>query len=406
MAKQFTFLTIFISCPGDMDEDKSSAARAVSEANKILRSSGSPIQFDIWEWKEDALPGVGIDPQNVIDQQIPEHDVYLGLMWKKFGQPTSIYGSGTEHEFRTSLEKHRSLQTPKHILFLFKTSIDSLTQLDANEWAQITNFRNGLGDLGVLHQSYEKTDNLERLLRLHLSKIARSWSENSSASGPVGSLAVSDKPANPTSEEEGGNDDTPLDVDSGYFDYLDRFHSSIERAGELITSMHLPLNQMTTSIQSGTAQLEEAISLYGKGKVPTSIPYKISNSIGDEILTFAGLGIPLTEEADAHFNNAFDCLESAIEITKNDSNINNKSDILDLSSQLDSFMIIITNSNDNVKEMGLKITQSSHYSSKMKKGSKALSQFVTKYSRMCLSMRLRVDNLKAFLNKEFNLEPN
>src|SRR5688500_10022364 len=130
MPKNITALTIFLSCSSEMSADKNLVSSVVFEVNDLLRSSNSSVQYNVWDWKKDAIGGAGKDVQSIIDPQIPDHDIYLGFMWKRFGVATQQYGSGTEHEFRNSLESHREKGEPKDVLFFFKTSIESLSDID------------------------------------------------------------------------------------------------------------------------------------------------------------------------------------------------------------------------------------------------------------------------------------
>ncbi len=50
-------------------------------------------------WERNVAPGAG-RPQQVINDQIGTYDIFVGIMWRKFGTPTGVAGSGTEEEFR------------------------------------------------------------------------------------------------------------------------------------------------------------------------------------------------------------------------------------------------------------------------------------------------------------------
>jgi len=55
-------------------------------------------------WPDTVRPGVGVDPQNVINQQVrDQYDIYVGVWGSRFGQSTPRAGSGTEEEFRQAL---------------------------------------------------------------------------------------------------------------------------------------------------------------------------------------------------------------------------------------------------------------------------------------------------------------
>ena len=52
------------------------------------------------KWEKDVFPAFGEDSQDVINKQIgTDYNIFVGIMWKKFGTPTSRAESGTEEEF-------------------------------------------------------------------------------------------------------------------------------------------------------------------------------------------------------------------------------------------------------------------------------------------------------------------
>ena len=115
MAKNIKSLTVFISSPSDVQPEREAVKVAIESTNRRQRSSD--IRFEPWAWEDDAVSGIGSTPQDVIDRQTPEYDVYIGIMWKRFGTPTSRAGSGTEHEFRFALNSYRSKNMPSHVMF-------------------------------------------------------------------------------------------------------------------------------------------------------------------------------------------------------------------------------------------------------------------------------------------------
>ncbi|WP_462074860.1 hypothetical protein [Nitrospira sp. CMX1] len=41
----------------------------------------------------------------MINDQIGEYDIFIGIMWRRFGTPTGVAGSGTEGEFRIAYKR-------------------------------------------------------------------------------------------------------------------------------------------------------------------------------------------------------------------------------------------------------------------------------------------------------------
>lgn len=113
MVAQRNILKVFLASPSDLAEERTAVAEAVSSANRIVASRGWSI--DLYEW-EDAPPAPG-RAQDAINPNVDECDVFLGLLWKRWGQPTGGgFSSGFEEEF--SRAKERYLRTDEPQLWL------------------------------------------------------------------------------------------------------------------------------------------------------------------------------------------------------------------------------------------------------------------------------------------------
>ena len=59
--------------------------------------------------------------KTVINRQLPDDcDIFLGVMWARFGTATPRAGSGTEEEFERALTRHQANSRSVMILFYFK----------------------------------------------------------------------------------------------------------------------------------------------------------------------------------------------------------------------------------------------------------------------------------------------
>lgn len=102
---------IFLSSPNDVKVEKRFLERVVNELNI---THGAPMGYDLElvRWETHAAPGAG-RPQQIITDLIGDYDIYVGIMWRRFGTPTGMAGSGTEEEFQNAYqiwERNRSIQ--------------------------------------------------------------------------------------------------------------------------------------------------------------------------------------------------------------------------------------------------------------------------------------------------------
>jgi len=129
-------------------------------------------RLDVVEWKTDVTPQIGFRPQEVINRGVARHDVdiFLGIMWKRFGTPTGIAGSGTQEEFDAALAKFKTEGKP-FILFYFSTQPSvPRTKDDIEQWGKVIDFRESLQQLGLVCE-YESLEEFAKLLQEHLIKI-------------------------------------------------------------------------------------------------------------------------------------------------------------------------------------------------------------------------------------------
>src|SRR6476620_7796317 len=111
---------IFLSHPSDVDVERTQLADLVRDINETVQylAPSQDVRFELVQHETHAFPDVGV-PQDVIDRQIPvDYDLYVGIMWKRSGTPTSGAIGGTVHEFEQALQ-HRTEHGWPLIMFFF-----------------------------------------------------------------------------------------------------------------------------------------------------------------------------------------------------------------------------------------------------------------------------------------------
>ncbi|MBE9108823.1 DUF4062 domain-containing protein [Nodosilinea sp. LEGE 07298] len=98
-----------MASPGDLSEERRVAREVVKKVNRIV-SSSIGWQIDLREG-ENALPGAG-RPQELINKDIDSCDLFLGVLWRRWGSSTGEYSSGFEEEFERAKQRHQKNQHP------------------------------------------------------------------------------------------------------------------------------------------------------------------------------------------------------------------------------------------------------------------------------------------------------
>jgi len=160
-------IRVFIASPGDVPDERDIASLVVSEVHRIF-SGPLGLQLDAVRWETHAVPDVGDDAQEVINRQIGDFDILVGMMWQRFGSPTKRNKSGTGEEFERAYRLFKNHGRPK-IMFYFRTAPFYSPELEAiSQFRKVVEFRKKLERLGVLYWTYQTPLEFERNVREHL----------------------------------------------------------------------------------------------------------------------------------------------------------------------------------------------------------------------------------------------
>jgi|GEM_PF-4717306 len=121
--------------------------KVIDEINKTMGTYRG-CRLELKRWETDSFPGMG-RPQGLINMQIGSHDVFVGIMWKRFGAPTDVAESGTEEEFNRAYETWSRTGKP-HIMFYFCTkSFYPVSSEDNDQMAKVLAFRQRIEKKGL-----------------------------------------------------------------------------------------------------------------------------------------------------------------------------------------------------------------------------------------------------------------
>ncbi|UTW61320.1 DUF4062 domain-containing protein [bacterium SCSIO 12741] len=167
MPKQISLFRVFLASPSDLHDEREIVGEVIDELNTSAFLH-SDVQVQLLKWENAVNPGIANYPQQVINSDIgKDYDIFLGILWSKFGTPTPQYGSGTEEEYQIAV-KNRSESPSKEIMIYFKTAPIPFKSIDPESIRAINNFKNNLGDDGVLYWEFNSTDEFRKLLRMQL----------------------------------------------------------------------------------------------------------------------------------------------------------------------------------------------------------------------------------------------
>jgi hypothetical protein len=92
-------VSVFLASPSDLSDERKAAKSVVDEFNSLLSNRfGYHVELVGWE---DTVSVFG-RPQSTINRELERCELFIGIMWKRWGSPPgggSSYSSGFEEEF-------------------------------------------------------------------------------------------------------------------------------------------------------------------------------------------------------------------------------------------------------------------------------------------------------------------
>jgi|SRR5271165_5457262 len=126
MSDSRKIVRIFLGSPGDLSDERLIAKSVVDEINSLFAdSSGYHIELVGWE---ETVSSFG-RPQALINQDLGRCELFVGMIWKRWGTPPDKggpYTSGFDEELETSIRNRKVKGKPSISLFFKRIDPDSL----------------------------------------------------------------------------------------------------------------------------------------------------------------------------------------------------------------------------------------------------------------------------------------
>lgn len=169
MAEKVTKLRVFVASPGDVSEERNRLKEVIDELNHgIAENKGLTLQYVGWDTH--TWPGIGEDAQDVINREIEPYDIFIGIMWKRFGTPTKRAESGTEEEFEKAYSLWSEYGRPHIMLYFNNTPFFPSSKKETQQLDKVLDFKKKAIDKGALYWEYRGPKKFEKLVRKHLTK--------------------------------------------------------------------------------------------------------------------------------------------------------------------------------------------------------------------------------------------
>jgi uncharacterized protein YoxC len=319
MPRQNTIISIFLSSPGDVAEERERVAAVVKELNVSVARS-MDVQFELITWEDYAQPGLGADAQDVINKSMPnEFDIFIGIMWHRFGTPTGRAGSGTKEEFDLAKEVYDKNPDLISFFLYFKDAPISPMKLDPEQLKRVTEFRKELETQG-LYRSFDDVDSFEKLVRIHLTREIQIISKKlRSTEETVSTIEVSGSPDSSLVASAG--DQQPKvslihEEELGFLDYIIEYEEKVEIFLESINKLSEAMNNLNNRTNDETAKIGRFVENQDNKNIALSMK-SVAQEMGG-YCDIAEVNIPIYASA---FNDSINSFTKAIAIMASEGGI-------------------------------------------------------------------------------------
>jgi hypothetical protein len=185
-------LKVFVASPGDVRKEREALVKVISELNQTLTilAPEKGLGLELIRWETHVAPGLGEDAQDVVNRDLPDYDVFIGIMWQRFGTPTKRADSGAHEEFLQAYERwKKSREFPVLYYFCQKPIAVPRTVDEVKQLEKVVAFHEELATKGLVGE-YEDPESFADMVRPHLLLVLRRYLVPRSSSGDATALAL------------------------------------------------------------------------------------------------------------------------------------------------------------------------------------------------------------------------
>jgi len=191
-------IKLFVSSPSDVQQERNAVEDIITQIND---NEGLERSFNVtvYRWEKNHTPD-GEKYQKQINEELKDTDIFVGILWNRFGTPTDDYQSGTEEEFaiaRKRYEDEEKIKTKTKIKICFyrcerKGGFNDKDNEQLEQKQKVNNFFNEKNNKKFSASDYIETEEFKDKFRNNilvtiydvlkeindLEKIGKSFNEN------------------------------------------------------------------------------------------------------------------------------------------------------------------------------------------------------------------------------------
>lgn len=153
MPRKTMIYDIVISCPTDVDDERTVIENVVNDFNRTI-GINLGINLNIKHWTTDSYAQSGGTAQELLNKQfINESDMIICIFWGRMGTPTENYESGTAEELQ------EAINAGKQVFLYFSNSPVPPKKLDIEQYKRVRDFEKKIQEEKIAY--YKHYNNLD-----------------------------------------------------------------------------------------------------------------------------------------------------------------------------------------------------------------------------------------------------
>ncbi len=176
-------LRIFAASPSDVATERAKLETVVGQLKPLADHIG--LSVEVVDWRK-VVPDLGRPQQVIFDQLQPTTwDVFIGILWHRFGTPPGgkdsqtqkEYLSGTEEEFKAAFRLWEQFKKPRIMMYRCTRQVD-LTTIDFDQAKKVQEFFTQFDAIKGEHPGLYQTFDFTKAFEKRYWKICKSFCWN------------------------------------------------------------------------------------------------------------------------------------------------------------------------------------------------------------------------------------
>jgi len=160
-------IRVFVATPGDVGKERGILRELIEDFDLMFEGlEAVNIRFVGWET---AVPSLG-RAQELINKNLRSADIFVGIMWNRFGSSTGKFDSGTEEEFNAAFDLWKERGVP-WVIFYFSDMPSVLNSAEeTDQRKKVLEFKKTIQQHG-LTDTYSDINEFRRKVMRHLGHV-------------------------------------------------------------------------------------------------------------------------------------------------------------------------------------------------------------------------------------------